>query len=135
MTRIEELDAFLTRAQVFFMSTVRADGSPACRPLGLHILKDGNIRFGVGDFKAVYREMRHEPRVTICACAGREFIRYDGRAVFDDDEAMVSAVLDAAPHLRQIYNEETGYKLVLFHLEDAVVEYHDLATLTARYEL
>jgi uncharacterized pyridoxamine 5'-phosphate oxidase family protein len=29
-------------------------------------------------------------------------------------------MLDAAPNLRNIYNEQTGYKLAMFHLENAV---------------
>jgi uncharacterized pyridoxamine 5'-phosphate oxidase family protein len=28
-------------------------------------------------------------------------------------------MLDAAPHLRNIYNDETGNKLAMFHLENA----------------
>ncbi len=135
MTRIEELNEFLTKAQVFYLCTVRPDGSPACRPLGLHVVKGGRLYFGVGDFKAVYRELLNDPRVSVCACTGREFIRYEGMASFVDDEPMVEAVLDGAPQLRQIYNAETGHKLMMFHLRDAAVEYHDMATLTARYEL
>ena len=28
-------------------------------------------------------------------------------------------MLDGAPHLRNIYNEETGHNMMVFHIEDA----------------
>lgn len=44
-------------------------------------------------------------------------------AVFDDNERVAEMALDAAPHLRSIYNEETGYKLGTFTFKDAHAEW------------
>jgi uncharacterized pyridoxamine 5'-phosphate oxidase family protein len=46
-------------------------------------------------------------------------MRYTGKAVFETDGKYAEAMLDAMPNLRNIYNEETGNKLGMFHLEDA----------------
>ena len=39
--------------------------------------------------------------------------------MFETDPKYAEASLDAMPQLRGIYNDETGHKLMMFHLEDA----------------
>ena len=56
----------------------------------------------------------------IAACKpNAEWLRYTGRAVFETDPKYAAAALDAMPDLKKIYNDETGHKLMMFHLEDA----------------
>ena len=109
---------FLAEAGVFFMATV--DGNqPKLRPLGAFIEEDGRLIFGVGDFKAVYRQMKANPLVEIVACKpDGHWLRYTGRAVFESDYKYAEQMI-AASHLEMIYNEQTGNKLMTFHLEDA----------------
>lgn len=116
MSRIND---FLTETGVFFLAT--ADGSqPKLRPLGAHFEMDGKVLFGVGDFKNVYAQMKADPLVEICACKPNgEWLRYTGRAVFETDPKYAEAALEAMPNLKDIYNEKTGHKLMMFHLEDA----------------
>lgn len=116
MSRIND---YLTETGVFFLATV--DGSrPRLRPLGAHMEMDGKVLFGIGDFKAVYRQMRVNPLVEIVACKpDRHWLRYTGRAVFETDEKYAEAMLDRLPHLRKIYNQETGHKMAVFYLTDA----------------
>jgi uncharacterized pyridoxamine 5'-phosphate oxidase family protein len=81
---------------------------------------DGKLLFGVGDFKAVYKQMKANPQVEIAACKpDGHWLRYTGTAVFEDDYKYAEAMLDKAPNLRAIYNDETGNKLAMFHLENA----------------
>jgi uncharacterized pyridoxamine 5'-phosphate oxidase family protein len=116
MSRINE---YLNETGVFFLAT--EDGNqPRIRPLGAHLEMDGKILFGVGDFKAVYRQMQANPQVEIVACKQNgHWLRYTGTAVFETDEKYAEAMLDAAPNLRNIYNEQTGNKMAVFHLENA----------------
>lgn len=115
MNRISE---FLTEAGVFFLAT--NDGAqPKLRPLGAHIEADGRVIFGVGDFKKVYRQLIANPLCEIVACKqDGHWLRYTGKAVFEDDEKYATEMI-AASHLEAIYNDETGNKLMTFHLEDA----------------
>ena len=115
---MSKIHDFLNAAGVFFMATV--DGSqPKLRPLGAHLEEDGKIIFGVGDFKAVYRQMTANPLVEIVACKpDGHWLRYTGRAVFETDEKYARQMI-AAAGLESIYNEQTGYRLMTFHLEDA----------------
>lgn len=116
---MSKINDFLNEAGVFFLAT--EDGSqPKIRPLGAHLDMDGKVLFGVGDFKEVYRQMQANHKVEIAACKqDGHWLRYTGNAVFETDEKYAEAMLDASPDLRNIYNEKTGNKMAVFHLEDA----------------
>ena len=49
---IEKVDEILTKAEVFYLSTVDGE-KPKVRPLGFHLLYEDKIYFGVGTFKEV----------------------------------------------------------------------------------
>ena len=110
---------FLTEAGMFFIAT--NDGAqPKLRPFGSHIEMDGKVMFAVGDFKAVYRQMLANPLCEIVACKpDGVWLRYTGKAVFEDDPRYAEAALEAMPHLKEIYNDRTGNRMMIFRLEDA----------------
>jgi uncharacterized pyridoxamine 5'-phosphate oxidase family protein len=117
---ISKINEYLDETKVFFLATVDGD-KPRVRPLGAHLEMDGKVMFGVGDFKDVYRQMLKNPNVEIVACKqDGHWMRYTGAATFESDEKYAEAMLDNAPALRNIYNDETGHKLAVFHLENAV---------------
>ncbi|MBQ9234448.1 MAG: pyridoxamine 5'-phosphate oxidase family protein [Lachnospiraceae bacterium] len=110
---------FLKETGVFFLATCDGD-QPKLRPLGAFMEMDGKVIFGVGDFKNVYKQMVANPKVEIVAAKqDGHWLRYTGKAVFETDTKYAEAMLDSAPHLRQIYNENTGHKMMTFHIEDA----------------
>lgn len=115
---MSKISDFLKEAGIFFMAT--ADGNqPKLRPLGAFLEADGKIIFGVGDFKDVYKQMIKNPLVEIAACKpDGHWLRYTGRAVFETDGKYAEQMVKTF-HLDTIYNEQTGNKLMTFHLEDA----------------
>ncbi|MBQ6606614.1 MAG: pyridoxamine 5'-phosphate oxidase family protein [Firmicutes bacterium] len=116
---MSKINDFLTEAGVFFLATVDGD-QPKLRPLGAHFEMDGKLLFGVGDFKDVYKQLIANPKTEIVAAKpDGHWLRYTGRAVFETDEKYAKAALEAMPHLKSIYNEQTGHKMMMFHLEDA----------------
>lgn len=116
---MSKVNDFLTEAGVFFLATVDGD-QPKCRPLGAHMEMDGKVIFGVGDFKNVYKQMLANPKVEIVASKqDGHWMRYTGKAVFETDEKYAQAMLEGAPQLKAIYNEQTGNKMMCFHIEDA----------------
>jgi uncharacterized pyridoxamine 5'-phosphate oxidase family protein len=116
---MSKINDFLTEAGVFFMATVDGD-QPKLRPLGAHFEMDGKLLFGVGDFKDVYKQLVANPKTEIVAAKpDGHWLRYTGRAVFETDEKYAKAALEAMPRLKDIYNEQTGHKMMMFHLEDA----------------
>ncbi len=121
----KRVEDFIGEAEVFYLATVDKD-RPKNRPLGFHLLKDGRIYFGVGDFKEVYRQMRENPNVEIVAVVGTDFLRYYGKAVFESDPGFGESIVAGNEFLQGIYNDETGYKLAIFHLEEATAEIRDI---------
>ena len=115
---MSQVHEFLSQAGVFYLATADGD-QPKLRPLGLQMEIDGKLLFGVGDFKAVYRQLCANPKVEIVACCGTDWLRLTGKAEFESDPAYAAAALDAMPQLKAVYNETTGKRLMMFHLEDA----------------
>ena len=121
----ERIDEFMNEAKVFFLATVDGD-KPKNRPLGFHLLKDGKIYFGVGNFKDVFKQMEANPYVEIVALVETDFLRYYGKAVFEDTYDFADAIVEGNDFLKGIYNDETGFKLAIFHLEEATAEIRDI---------
>lgn len=132
--RIEEIENFLKGTPTFCLATIN-DNKPKCRPIGFHILQNGKVYFGVGTFKDVYQQLQINPYAEICACNGGRFLRYYGKAVFEDNEEIAQAALEKSPGLQKIYNTHTGHKLGIFHLEEAVAEFHVMSKLEKSYSV
>ena len=131
---IGKIDDFLNNAKVFTLSTVDGD-RPRARPLGLHMVVDGAIVFGVGDFKDVYRQLIANPKVEITACTGADWLRLSGKAVPLHDDSVSERALEMVPSLRAVYNDETGHRLEMFRVEDARAEFINVMTVTESYDL
>ena len=118
MADMSKISDFLKETGIFFLAT--ADGNqPKLRPLGAFLEVDGKIIFGVGGFKDVYKQMVKNPLVEIAACKpDGHWLRYTGRAVFETDSKYAEQMIKSF-HLDSIYNEQTGNKLMTFHIEDA----------------
>ena len=115
MSKINDL---LTQAGIFYLATV--DGlQPKVRPIGAHYEVDGKIIFGIGSHKNVYRQMVANPLVEIVEFSKGHWLRYTGRAVFENDPKYAEMALENAPRLRDVYNEATGNRMMMFHLEEA----------------
>lgn len=122
---IEKVNNFLSEAKIYYLTTVNGD-KPKCRPIGLNILDDGKIYFGVGDFKEVYKQMQVNPNVEICATIGGKFLRYYGKAVFETNDKIANQAIEILPMLKNIYNEETGHKMAMFHLEESTADFYSM---------
>ena len=118
---LEKVDALLTKAKTFYLATMDGE-QPRCRPIGFHLLSRDRLYFGVGEFKEVFRQMSEHPQVEICALIPGGFLRYYGTAVFEPDYQLAEEILAASSDLQKIYNDTTGYKLGIFHLERGAAE-------------
>ena len=115
---MSKISDFLKETGIFFLATADGD-QPKLRPLGAFLEVDGKIIFGVGGFKDVYKQMVKNPLVEIAACKpDGHWLRYTGIAVFETDGKYAEQMIKSF-HLDSIYNEQTGNKLMTFHIEDA----------------
>lgn len=125
MKNLQDLNKYLEEVGIFFLSTADGD-QPKCRPLGFKLLYNDQLYFGVGEFKDVYKQLKANPKAEIVASKPQDWLRVYGEVVFDTDQAIVEAAFEAAPFLKSIYNEETGNKLGMFHLENATAEFRSM---------
>ena len=70
--------------------------------------------------------MDENPNVEIVALVETDFLRYYGKAVFEETDDFANAVVAESEFLQSIYNDETGFKLAIFHLEEATAEIRDI---------
>lgn len=132
MDQLKKVEDYLK--QVDFFSVSMVDGNkPKCRPLAFQLYLNGELYFGVGTFKDVYKQLEVNPNVEICACNGEDFLRYYGRAVFEKDDTIADMVLSKAPAMQKIYNETTGFRLGTFHLEEATAEFRSKMRIVEEY--
>ena len=113
---------FLKGSMPFFVATVE-QGLPRVRPTGVVTFFQDKIWFHVGQSKGVYQQILQDPHVEIVSVGkDREWIRISGESTCVDDEAVSNQALDSRPHLKTMYNEQTGQKLGNLYFEHALVE-------------
>ena len=134
MENIKRVDAFLTAAGGCFLSTAE-DGRPHDRPLGFHLMRGDRIYFLLTNRKDVYYQMRRNPQVEVTARKGKDWLRYYGKAVFEPDYSLAETLMRAVPQLKDLYGEDAGERLEIFHLEDATVEFRNMTLLNERFAL
>ena len=117
---VDVLEDFLNKAGTFVLGTTDGD-QPRMRVLGLKIKLDGKLYFAVGTFKDVYKQLQKNPKCEILASAGMDFLRWDGKAVFTDDNRLLPIVANMMPQLVQMY-DQMGWKLGFFTIEDGSAE-------------
>lgn len=120
-----EISAYLAECGTFYFATVDGE-APVVRPLGFQMVVDDQLYLGVGTFKDVYAQLVANPNVYICASKpdGSGWIRIGGKAVCDDDPALVDACFATMPALKGLY-EANGWQMGIFHLEDATAIWVD----------
>lgn len=134
MTGIEKVWNYLDSAQIFYVTTVDGD-QPKCRPFSFKMIDGGKIYFGVGTFKDCYRQLEKNRNIEIVASDGKGFLRYYGKAAFDDNPALFQKACGEADYLPKMYNEKTGHTLRMFYLEDATAEFRNLAGIQESLKL
>ena len=125
MTNAEKVWDYLDHAQIFYVTTIDGD-KPKCRPFSFKMMENGKIYFGVGTYKDCYRQLTQNDNIEIVASDGKGFLRYYGKAVFDDNPKLFTKACSEADYLSKMYNAETGNVLGMFYLKDATAEFRGL---------
>lgn len=109
---------FLTDCKTFYLATVEGD-QPRVRPFGAVCEYEGRLYLCTNNQKPVYRQMKQNPKVEISGTLDSEWIRLTGKAVFDTRKEAKSAMLEANPILKGMYDANDPI-FEVFYLEDAV---------------
>lgn len=100
--RSEEIGAFLKKCHVFFIATDDG-GQPRVRPFGAYVVEKGEVYFMTTAGKAVYKQMKKNPRVEISGYSEGEWIRITGEAEFVDDPELRKAFVKASPERARLF--------------------------------
>ncbi len=117
---------FLEKNAPFYFATT--DGQQAyVRPFGMVQENEGKLYFSMGTHKASYQQLLANPRFEVCtANAKGQWIRIRGLGVVEQSEELTRQALEKAPHLKELYNEQTGHELGFIYLADGIVEFCDM---------
>ena len=81
---MKEIYSFLKDAKTYYLATL--DGTvPDVRPFGTIDLFEGKLYIQTGKRKKVYRQMKANPKVSICAMLGKQWIRIAATVEEDDN--------------------------------------------------
>ena len=110
---MEKALEFLKSCGTFYLATVEGD-QPRVRPFGAVNGFEGKLYLQTGKVKNVSKQMQANPKIEISGMAGGKWIRLQAEAVRDERREAKTAMLDANPSLRSMYNEDDGNTEVVY---------------------
>ena len=111
---LEEACAFLKAAGTYYLATCEG-GKPRVRPFGTAHIYEGKLYIQTGRKKAIYRQIKENPSVEVCACKDpTSWIRIEGDLVEDPRIEAETSMLDAYPELQGMYQPGDGNTCVLY---------------------
>jgi uncharacterized pyridoxamine 5'-phosphate oxidase family protein len=116
---MEEIIVFLNKCRTFYLGTVDENNHPKVRPFGFVMEWNGKPAFCTATTKPVYRQLRNNPYVEICAFMPEttQWMRISGKVKFTDEIAARRRVLETMPDLKKIYQSEENPVLTCFYID------------------
>jgi uncharacterized pyridoxamine 5'-phosphate oxidase family protein len=122
---MREVIQFLLDNKVFFLATAEGD-QPKVRPLGFVMEYDGKLCFCTNNRKDMFRQMKANPKVEICASApDGQVLRITGKAGFLSDRNARVKALELMLMLKGMYSADDGI-FEIFCVEKAVAVFDNL---------
>jgi uncharacterized pyridoxamine 5'-phosphate oxidase family protein len=110
---MKEVIEFLKKTKVYFLATADKE-QPKVRPFGTINEFDGKLYIQTGKSKPVAKQIAANPKFSISAFDGDDWIRIEGILVEDDRVEARKSMLDAYPTLRGRYDENDGNTVVYY---------------------
>ena len=117
---MNEVVEFLKRNRMQVLATMGLDGKPKARPFMFALEKDGKLWYCTANTKDVYAQMQKCPFVEVTVSSPEfAWIRLSGRAVFENDMAVKTRILDENPLVKSLYGSPSNPAFETFYLADA----------------
>ena len=103
-----------------------------------YLFADGNkLYFGTSSDKPVYKQLAANPHVSFCTYLQNfdPVLSVNGKAVFTEDIALKTRVLDENPIIKGIYNSPDNPIFKLFYIEAEEIETFSFAEGPKNYKL
>ena len=118
---MQEVYDFLKEVGVYYLATVEGD-QPRVRPFGTIDMFEGKLYIQTGKIKDVSKQLQKNPKAEICAFAEGRWLRVAGKLIRDDRIEAKEHMLEAYPHLKNMYSAEDDNTEVLY-FEDATATF------------
>ncbi|MCR5509191.1 MAG: pyridoxamine 5'-phosphate oxidase family protein [Lachnospiraceae bacterium] len=129
---MKEAYDFLKKAGTFFLATTEGD-QPRVRPFGALADYEGKLYFVTSNVKDVYRQIKADPKVEICAMYDMQWMRIAGELVEDDSRDARVAMLNENPNLSQMYSPDDN-KMTVFYIKNAKAVLSSFTSEPVSYE-
>ena len=110
---MKEIEEFLKKAKTYYLATIDGD-KPKVRPFGTINIFEDKLYIQTGKNKDVYKQIKKNNNVEICAFDKGKWIRVEGKLIADDRVEAKKSMLDSYPELRAMYNENDDNTIVLY---------------------
>lgn len=117
---MQEVVEFLKENSFQYLATTDKAGNPKVRPFQFMLEKDKKLFFCTSNQKEVYREIKNNPNIELCATSANfAWIRLLGEVVFSNDLEIKAEVLESSPLVKSIYKTPDNPAFELFYLDNA----------------
>jgi uncharacterized pyridoxamine 5'-phosphate oxidase family protein len=120
---MNEILKFITDAGIFYIATVEGD-KPRVRPFAFAMDYQGKIYFCTSNQKNVYHQLKSNPQFEACTMSkGRQWMRLNGKAVFDSNTDAKAKAFEVMPGLAKIYKSE---EFEVFYVDDGEATFYSM---------
>lgn len=115
----KEVREFIEHNPILMLANVGLDGLPKIRPMiTLGIFKE-TLWFAVTENKLVYQELQKDDNLELCSVTLSRWIRIKGKAVFEQDRAFITHILENSDIMEKFYKNknEKEENVKVFYIE------------------
>ncbi|NOQ28003.1 MAG: pyridoxamine 5'-phosphate oxidase [Bacteroidales bacterium] len=116
---MKEIINFLTKNQNQCFASIGLDGKPKVRPFLFMFERDEKIFFCTSNKKEVYREIKQNQFIELCAMAkDMSWLRLQGKVVFSNELKDKEKVFEVSPLVKSIYKNPENPDFEVFYLDE-----------------
>lgn len=121
---MQEVFDFLKKAKTFFIATI--DGAkPKVRPFGFWMEYENKLYFSTSNQKEVCKQLAANPYFEICClCNGDQWMRLQGKAVFDPNLNAKIRAFEVMPSLAHIYKAPDNPFFEVFYVAEGQATFY-----------
>ena len=121
---MNEILNFITEAGTFYIATT--DGAkPKVRPFGFIMEHEGKLYFCTSNEKDVYKQLASNPYCEISTMSKNgQWIRLQGKVVFDSNIAAKAKAFEIMPNLAMIYQSPDNPIFEVFYLSEGEATFY-----------
>ncbi len=115
----KEVIEFIEHNPILMLANIGLDGLPKIRPMITLGFFKGTLWFAVTERKLVYQELQKDNNLELCSVTLSRWIRIKGKAIFEQDKALITHVLENSDIMDKFYKNknETDENVKIFFIE------------------